>query len=214
MPGSDAAPTTDATPRPDGHARPCVFLDRDGTLTREAGYINHPDRLELLPGAAEALRRLNTAGVLAVLVTNQAGLARGYFTEEVLKATFDRLEALLAEHGAHLDAVYHAPYHPASTDPRWREDPDEMRKPGIGMIRLAQRELPIDMSRAYVIGDRIKDVEFAHNAGLPGLFVKTGYGLGEFTYQRAHWSTEPEGIFEDAVAAIDWVLADLRTKKV
>ena len=192
--------------------RPCVFLDRDGTVTREAGYINHPDRLALEPGAGAAIRRLNRAGVLAVLVTNQAGLARGYFSEAVLLATLERLRQLLAARGARLDAIYYAPYHPSAADPHWRDDPGELRKPGLGMIRKARAALPIDMARAYVVGDRHSDVTFAHKAGLPGIFVKTGYGLGEYTYQRAAWAEQPDCIAEDLRGAVAWILGDLRKR--
>jgi D-glycero-D-manno-heptose 1,7-bisphosphate phosphatase len=203
-----------ATPAPAAGAepRPCVFLDRDGTITREAGYINHPERLALEPGAAAALRRLNQAGVLTVLVTNQAGLARGYFTHEVLLATFEHLKKLLAARGARLDAIYFAPHHPSSPDPRWRDDPFELRKPGLGMIKKACAELPIDMARAYMVGDRYNDITFAHKAGIPGIFVKTGYGLGEYTYQREHWKEAPEFIAENLGGAVRWILADLKKK--
>lgn len=186
--------------------QPCVFLDRDGTINREAGYLNHPERLELLPGVTGAIHRLNEAGVLSVLVSNQAGLARGYFSEDVLKETFARLERLLAENDAHLDKIYYAPFHPSSKDPRWREDPDQMRKPGLGMIKKAQAELPIDMAQAWMVGDRYSDVVFAHRAGLPCVLVKTGYGLGEVTYQRDNWTEKPEHIAEDLGEAIDWIL--------
>jgi len=198
--------------RVENAGRPCVFLDRDGTVTKEAGYINHPERLELLPGAAGAIRRLNRAGVLAVLVSNQAGLARGYFSQDVLQATFARLEALLAGRGARLDASYYAPFHPSSADPRWRHDPDELRKPGLGMLRKAQAEWPIDMGRSYMVGDRHNDVVFAHKAGLAGVLVKTGYGLGEVAYQRETWTEQPERICDDLAGAVRWILADLKRK--
>jgi D-glycero-D-manno-heptose 1,7-bisphosphate phosphatase len=195
-----------------GAARPCVFLDRDGTITHESGYINHPDRLELLPGAAAAIRRLNRAGVLAIMVSNQAGVARGYFTEAVLKATHRRLKELLARAGARLDAIYYSPYHPAAAEERWRADPGQMRKPGTGMIRKARADFAIDMSRSWVVGDRSVEVVFAHKAGLPAVFVKTGYGLGEYTYQRRRWTEKPECVAEDLAEAVRWILADLKKK--
>ena len=199
-------------PAAEGASRPCVFLDRDGTVTREAGYINHPDRLHLEPGAGPAIRRLNEAGVLAVLVSNQAGLARGYFTLEILESVFGRLGELLARHGAHLDAIYYAPFHPSAKDPRWRDDPEELRKPGLGMIRRAQAELPIDMSRAWMVGDRYGDIQFAHKAGIPAVFVKTGYGLGEWTYQRDGWESQPDHIADNLKSAVGWILRELRAR--
>ena len=198
--------------RQDSQRRPCVFLDRDGTVTHEVGYVNHPERLRLLGGAAGAIRRLNRAGVLVVLVSNQAGVARGYFSEEVLQATMARLEKLLTERGARLDAIYYSPYHPDSPQKRWRNDPDEFRKPGLGMIRKARAELAIDMNRAFMIGDRYSDIIFAHRAGLPGVFVKTGYGLGEFTYKRREWTEQPDYIAEGLPQAVGWVLRELKKK--
>jgi len=193
--------------------RPCVFLDRDGTVTREAGYINHPDRIELLPGAAAAIKRLNKAGILAILTTNQAGLARGYFDEAVMKAVFDRLNELLAKQGARLDAIYCSPHHPSAKDERWRDDPDQMRKPGIGMIRQACREHPIDMARSYVVGDKHIDVIFASRAGIPGVMVMSGYGLGEYTYKRDTWTEQPAAIADDINGAVHWILKDMKEKE-
>ena len=201
-----------ATTSTNSPPRPCVFLDRDGTVTREAGYINHPERLELLPGAAAAIRRLNDADVLTVIVSNQAGLARGYFDEAVLRATMDRLRDLLAARNARLDAIYYAPCHPSAADPRWRDDPDELRKPGVGMIRRAQARLPIDMTRAWVVGDRHTDLVFAHRAGLPGILVKSGYGLGEWTYERERWTEQPEHVADDLREAVAWILRELKKK--
>ena len=203
----------DIAPSAEGSAeagRPCAFLDRDGCVTKEAGYINHADRIELLPGVAGAIRRLNAAGVLAIVVTNQAGLARGYFSEEVLLGVLERMRELLAARGARLDAIYYAPFHPAAKDPRWREDPEELRKPGLGMLRRAQRDFAIDMTRSVMIGDRYGDIQFAHKAGLPGVLVKTGYGLGELTYASDEWEQQPEHVCEDLAAGVAWYLRRLR----
>ena len=194
-----------------GHcaARACVFLDRDGTINKDAGYINHPDRLELIPEAAPAIRRLNQAGILAIVISNQAGVARGIFSEEVLWETHGRLARLLAEAGARLDAAYYAPYHPDAKEPRYRDDPDGLRKPGVGMARKAQGEWPIDMSRAFMVGDKPADIGFAHGIGIPGVLVKTGYGLGEVTYRRAQWTEQPDHIAEHLGEAVDWILSRL-----
>ncbi len=192
--------------------KPCVFLDRDGTVNEEAGYINHPSRLKLLPGVGAAIRQLNEAGVLVVLVTNQAGVARGYFSLEVLMETLDRMTQQLAVGGARLDGLYFAPYHPGSKDPRWVHDPDNLRKPGLGMIAKALKKHPIDLDRSYMVGDRQNDIIFAHKAGLKGVYVKTGYGLGEYTYQRDQWTDQPEHIAQDLTEAVKWILQDLQQK--
>jgi D-glycero-D-manno-heptose 1,7-bisphosphate phosphatase len=194
-------------------SRPCVFLDRDGTVAREAGYINHPDRIELLPGAAAAIRRLNRRGVLAILATNQAGIARGYLTEAVLRKIHARLEQLLAEREARLDAIYYSPYHREGKITKYRRD-DGGRKPGIGMIERARRRFDIDMSRSYVVGDKISDVEMARRAGLKGVFVLSGYGLGEYCYQRKGWKVKPDYVGEDLREAVGWILRDLRGRAV
>src|SRR6185436_4722206 len=146
---------------------PCVFLDRDGTVCKESGYINHPERMELLPGAAGAIRKLNQRGILAIVVTNQAGVARGYLTEDVLGKIHGRMEELLAKYKARLDAIYYAPNHRDAKIERYRIE-DDLRKPGIGMITKACEQFQIDPARSYVVGDKITDVEMAHRAGMKG----------------------------------------------
>ena len=186
--------------------RPCVFLDRDGVLVREVDYCDHPDRLELLPGAARAVARLNAAGVLAIVLTNQAGIARGYYDEPTLDRIHERMGELLGREGTRLDAVYYAPQHPESADPRYRDDPEELRKPGLGMIRRAQRGFPIDMGRAWMIGDKPTDIELAANAAIPGILVLTGYGRDALA-GLDRWKARPAAIVADVAEAIDWVLA-------
>lgn len=182
-----------------------VFLDRDGTVTEEIGYANHPARLRLLPGAAEAIAALNRVGVPAILATNQAGVARGYFTEEVLFETLGHLGGLLGSLGARLDATYYCPHHPSSAFEAYRLACD-CRKPGTGMLLQARGELGLDLSRSYVVGDKYSDVTFARAAGACGILVLTGYGLGELTYQRASWPSEPDHIAPDLPGAVDWIL--------
>lgn len=152
---------------------------------------------------------MNERGVLTVMTTNQAGVGRGYFTEAILKKIHRQLDELLAHRNARLDAIYYAPTHPdAKIEDYRREDP--MRKPGVGMIEKACKQLPVDMSRSYVIGDKITDIEFARNAGIKGVFVLTGYGLGEYEQQRKKWKVQPDHIAEDLKAAVAWILKDLR----
>lgn len=190
--------------------RPCIFLDRDGTVSREAGYINHADRIELLPGSAAAIRELNRRDILAVVVTNQSGVARGYLTEAVLKKIHGRMEEQLAAKGAKLDLVLYAPHHKSAKLEKYRQDRDDLRKPGIGMIRKTCRKFAVDLSRSYVVGDKITDVEMAHRAGIKGVFVLSGYGLGEYTYQRKTWRVKPDHIAEDLHGAVKWILNDMK----
>ncbi|MFQ5720293.1 MAG: D-glycero-alpha-D-manno-heptose-1,7-bisphosphate 7-phosphatase, partial [Acidobacteriota bacterium] len=153
--------------------KPAVFLDRDGTICREVGYVNHPSRLELLPGAAGAIARFRQLGYLCVLVTNQAGVARGYFPETLVQPTHDRLKRLLAAESTALDAIYYCPHHPTAGEPPYRMDCG-CRKPRPGMLTRAARDLDIDLTRSIVIGDKITDVEMAHRVGALGVLVRTG----------------------------------------
>jgi histidinol-phosphate phosphatase family protein len=148
--------------------KPCVFFDRDGTLIEERNYLSDPEQVVLLPGAAEAVRRAREAGFLAVVLTNQSGVGRGYFRMEDVEAVHRRMEELLAAEGAHLDAIYVCPHAP--------EEDCLCRKPRTGLVELAARELGIDLPRSWMIGDKAADIEMARNAGMRGALVMTGYG--------------------------------------
>jgi D-glycero-D-manno-heptose 1,7-bisphosphate phosphatase len=143
----------------------------------------------------------------------QSGIARGYVTEEVLAATHERLHELLRLKGAKVDALYYAPHHATAQDARWRDDPEELRKPGVGMINKARQDFPIDMARSVMIGDRINDVICAHKAGLPGVLVKSGYGLGEWTYERERWTDQPDFICNTLGQAVNWFLRKIGREK-
>jgi D-glycero-D-manno-heptose 1,7-bisphosphate phosphatase len=186
-------------------SRPAVFIDRDGTLTEEVGYVNHPQRLRLLPRSAEAVRRLNAAGVPAVIVTNQAGVARGYFSEDVLRAVHDEMLAQLKQAGAHLDAVYVCPHHPTEGEPPFRLACD-CRKPRPGLLQRAATDLGLDLGTSVVIGDRPTDLVVARSVGARGVLVLTGYGLGEWEYRRATFPVTPDHVAGDLLDAVTWLL--------
>jgi D-glycero-D-manno-heptose 1,7-bisphosphate phosphatase len=183
-----------------------VFIDRDGTISEEVGYIGHPDLLRIYPWAPSAIRKLNLAGIRAILATNQAGIARGYFREESLESIHARLEAALAREGARLDAIYYCPHHPEAAIPSYRQDCD-CRKPKPGMVLRAAEKFALDLSSSFVIGDRYCDVETAHRAGARGVLVLSGYGNGEYTYQSASWPRQPDHVAADLSEAVDWILA-------
>src|SRR5579885_2188111 len=157
-------------------SQPVVFLDRDGTLNVEAGYIRILENLVLIGGAGEAIRRLNDAGVAAVLVTNQSGAARGYYGEDHILALNKRLVNLLDREGAHLDDVYYCPHLPDGVVEQYT-CVCQCRKPAPGLVERAYSEHPqFDRNQSFVIGDKATDVELATNCGAKSVLVETGYG--------------------------------------
>jgi D-glycero-D-manno-heptose 1,7-bisphosphate phosphatase len=182
-------------------ARRAVFIDRDGTISEEVGYVNHVSRYKVFTFAAEAVRALNEAGRLAVLVTNQAGVARGYFKEELIGEVHKVLAAELERGGARLDAVYYCPHHPTVGEPPYRFDCD-CRKPRPGLLLRAADELGLDLSRCWMVGDRYSDTELARNAGARSAFVLTGYGRGELEHQSHAWPHRPDLVAENLLEAV------------
>lgn len=149
---------------------PAVFLDRDGTIIEDVGYVHEPGKVKLLPGAAAAIRRLNESGYVVVSVSNQSGIARGLYTDADYAAVQRRLVELLEGHGAHLDGSYYCPHHPKVTGPC------ACRKPGVKLFRDAQAALDIDLLRSWWVGDRMTDVQPARMLGGHALLVTTGQG--------------------------------------
>lgn len=186
--------------------RRAIFLDRDGTVSEEVGYVNHLSRFRLLPHSLQAIRRINRSGFLAVLVTNQAGVARAYFKEPLVQQVHRKLAEMLAAGGAYLDAVYYCPHHPSVGEPPYRRDCD-CRKPRPGMVRAAERDLGVEVSRSYMIGDKHSDITFAHSLGMRGVLVKTGYGLGELEQWGESWDDRPDAVAEDLLGAVEWILS-------
>jgi D-glycero-D-manno-heptose 1,7-bisphosphate phosphatase len=146
-------------------SRPAVFLDRDGTLIRDVNYVGKPEQVELLPGAARALRRLNEAGWPVIIVTNQSGIARGFYTVADYEAVQREVESQLAAHGARIDAAYMCPHLPDITGPC------ECRKPGTLLFRQAAEAHDLDLARSWYVGDRMRDVLPAQALGGRGLLV-------------------------------------------
>ncbi|MNU90299.1 D-glycero-alpha-D-manno-heptose-1,7-bisphosphate 7-phosphatase [compost metagenome] len=160
--------------------RPGAFLDRDGVLIFDCGYPHRPDQLVLIPGAAEAVKRLNDAGYVVVIVTNQSGVARGLFSEETMHGFNALLVARLAEAGARIDAVYAAPHHAEAVDKRYRHPDHPDRKPNPGMLLKAIAEHDLDPARSLMIGDQPSDLEAARRAGVAGHRFPEGGDLDHF----------------------------------
>jgi D-glycero-D-manno-heptose 1,7-bisphosphate phosphatase len=186
-------------------ANRAVFMDRDGTINEEVGYVNHLERFFLLPGAGQAIRLLNQHGLKAVVITNQSGVARGYFPESLIHDVHRRMEGLLEREGAYLDGIYYCPHHPDAGSPPYRQK-CRCRKPDTGMVEEASKALNLDCSKSYVIGDRGKDLEFAYRTGARGILVLTGYGKGEWEYRQDQWKVKPDYVAQDLYEAVQWIL--------
>jgi D,D-heptose 1,7-bisphosphate phosphatase len=177
--------------------RPAVFIDRDGTLNVERGYLSRPEDIELIPGVGEALRKLSGAGFLLIVITNQSIIARGLASEAQIEDVNRRLASEIGKFGVRLDAIYLCPHHPNSARPR----PDfavgcDCRKPQIGLVQRACRDFAIDLSRSWMVGDHTRDIEMASRAGLRSVLVRTGYAGRD-----AEWNSTPDHLVDDLSAA-------------
>lgn len=178
--------------------KPAVFLDRDGTVSEEVGYLNHLSRFRMFPSVPAAIRKFNDRHLPVFVVTNQSGVARGYFPESLVQSVNDLMIQQLTAAGARLDGVYYCPHGSA--------DLCSCRKPGPGMLEQASADHGIDLKRSFVVGDRYGDVELAHRVGAKSILVRTGYGEGELQWHAANWKLQPHFIADDVSAAADWIL--------
>lgn len=177
--------------------RTAVFLDRDGTLNREVGYIGDPELLELLPGVPAALKRLHDAGHLLVVVTNQSAIGRGVFPRAAIDAVHGRLVAALHEQGVELDGIFVCPHAP--------EEHCDCRKPAPGLLYQARDALGLDLARSWFVGDTVKDMAAARAGGVHGIYVRTGWGERDLAAARAEGLAE-EDVVVDLAAAADRIL--------
>ena len=185
--------------------RPAVFIDRDGTINEQMGYVNHISRFVLLPGTAEGIRLLNRHQYLAIIVSNQSGVARGYFPMELIDRVHAHMKDLLAKEGANIDGIFFCPHYPRGIVPEYSVECD-CRKPRTGLVQKACEEFDIDMKNSYVIGDRCSDIELAERSNLQGIMVRTGYGLGDIEYVLPHKPFNPQHIARDLLHAIRWII--------
>ncbi|HUJ78787.1 MAG TPA: lipopolysaccharide heptosyltransferase II [Nitrospiria bacterium] len=175
-----------------------VFLDRDGTLNRDVGYLCDPDQVVLLPGVGGALRALREAGARTVIVTNQSGVARGLLTESRLELVHQRLLSLLAAEGVSVDGIFYCPHHP--------DDRCRCRKPGTELIERARARLLLDSGRSYVVGDKLADVQLAHRIGATAILVRTGHGE-QALHSWPDGEPSPDYVADDLQAAANWMLS-------
>lgn len=182
-----------------------VFLDRDGTVNVEVGYLSDLNQLRLIPGAGEAIRRLNEKGFLVVLVTNQSGIARGYFTESFVRETHALLEQMLRKEGAQIDGIYYCPHHPRVGNSHYTTTCD-CRKPGTGLIDRAARDLAIDVKMSFVVGDKWSDVELGQRAGARSILVRSGFAPDDPGNVRPGHLSDPDFIAHTIAEAVDWIL--------
>lgn len=188
-----------------------VFLDRDGTINEEMGYINHPDRFKIFPFIPESISLLNQLNYKVIIVTNQSGVARGYFTESLVIKLHRKLIKYLKENNAHIDAIYYCPHHPTEGTGKYKLNCN-CRKPKSGMIDRAVKELKIDLNRSYLIGDRYKDIVFAKKMKIRAGLVMTGYGKGEYLYQRKSWKVMPDIIGENLLEIVRFIYKNEQRK--
>ena len=203
---SGQAPRLSSERRPplrSGQVPRAVFLDRDGTLIDEVGYLDRIERVALYPWSVDAVRVLNRAGFRVVVVSNQSGVARGLFTEATVHEVHRHIESRITEGGAHVDAYYYCPHHPDGTVEGYRTT-CTCRKPGRGLVDRAVEEFGIDPTRSFVVGDRWLDVGLARAVGAQGVLVRTGYGLTEEA--RPIPDLAAHAIVDNLIAAASWIL--------
>jgi D-glycero-D-manno-heptose 1,7-bisphosphate phosphatase len=192
-----------------GHS--AVFLDRDGTINEQMGYVNHISRFVLLPGVVEAINRLNTNAVPVFVVTNQSGLARGYFPPELLAEVHEKMKQLFDASGVKVDGIYVCPHHPEAKEEVYRLNCD-CRKPKPGLLYQAAAEHGIDLTESYVVGDRWSDLKAAAEVKAKGVLVLTGYGRGEYNYIGPSQKIRPDYVAENLNLAVEWILADMQKR--
>ena len=181
--------------------RRAVFLDRDGTLIEEAGYLDQLERIRFFPYSIDAVRLLNRAGFAVVVVTNQSGVARGIFDEAFVLAAHDRIARGLAAGGAIVDAFYYCPHHPDGSVADYRRACD-CRKPQPGLMRRAASDLGLALDRSFVVGDRLHDVQAGPTIAAPAVLVRSGYGCAHEVAARAHGAA----IADNLIEAVAWIL--------
>ncbi|MFA4843451.1 MAG: D-glycero-beta-D-manno-heptose 1,7-bisphosphate 7-phosphatase [Candidatus Margulisiibacteriota bacterium] len=178
-----------------------VFLDRDGTIIEDTGYLNHPVQVSFLPGAIAAIKRLKEAGYKIIIISNQAGIARGLITEDMLQSIDKHVHKMVLHGGGQIDASYYCPHHPEHGVYPYRQS-CECRKPQTGLIKRAAKEHDLDLAKCFMVGDKKTDVETGQRAEIKTIFVRTGHGKNE----EKELKEKPDHLAADLAAAVDWIL--------
>jgi len=184
-----------------------VFMDRDGTINEEVGYLDNLDKLQILPEAFEAVRLVNQNGMKTVVITNQSGIGRGFFDEAFVGRVHEEMRSLFLKEGAVIDSFYYCPHHPTEGMGQYRQV-CSCRKPEPGLLLKAAEDLDIDIGKSYMIGDMPKDVEVGQRAGAKGILVQTGYGK-----VADMGSIHPDYIAQDILDAVTWIMQDRKKNK-
>ena len=181
-----------------------VFLDRDGTINEDVGYPNQFSQINIYPDSFEAVRKINQAGFLAVIVTNQSGIGRGFITEGELQVIHQKIESAFSKHKAHLDGIYSCPHYPLSSAPLYRKN-CSCRKPNPGLALQAASELNIDLESPYMIGDKVEDMLFGWNIKASSILVLTGFGQKSLSKLKKR-GTQPAFVAKNLLEAVNWIL--------
>lgn len=187
-----------------------VFLDRDGTINEEVGYLDRAEKLRMIPAAFEAIRLINQSGLKAIVVSNQAGVAKGLFTESFVHEINSLIQNALLTKGARIDAFYFCPHHPTEGNDPYRTICN-CRKPAAGLLYQAAVDGDIELTRSYLVGDRLRDIETAHRAGAKGVLVATGYGqdaMRSSGQDEPNEMNKPDYNANDILEAVHWILKD------
>jgi D-glycero-D-manno-heptose 1,7-bisphosphate phosphatase len=179
-----------------------VFLDRDGTINEEVGYLDSLEKLQIFPRAYEAVRLINRNGMKAVVITNQSGVARGYFDEDFVESVHARMQKMFRHRRACIDRFYYCPHHPTEGTGIYRVS-CPCRKPEAGLLIRASEEMGLDLAGSYMVGDMPKDIEAARKAGVKAILVRTGYGS-----EHSSFPLRPDFIAGDILDAVMWIIGD------
>ena len=187
-----------------------VFLDRDGTLNEEVDYVRTPEQLRMIDGAGASVRKLNELGVVTCVISNQSGVARGYLSEKDLEAVHSRLRNELEREGARLDAIYYCPHHPTAGSQPYNIECD-CRKPNPGMLRRGEREFGLDLSRSFIIGDSIVDIQAGDAVGATTVLVLTGYGQSSFAASK-ELKLDISKVAKNIIEAVEFIAQSIKEK--